>query len=182
MPEGSAIAIKLGEINYADNYTEAMQGLLRDFVTEKGLTPIYISITTPSSIVSKIFEAFDIKSEKIEFVDVVSSMMMSTSDEVRKNIIYVESPTMLEYVMLKTRYLIRKYTGKKIIVIIDSLNTLSIHNQYKTMIEFLHIFVNNLKSNGIYVVMLTMEGSEDKEKINDAINLVCEESITVREG
>jgi KaiC/GvpD/RAD55 family RecA-like ATPase len=182
MPEGSAIAIKLGEINYADNYTEAMQGLLRDFVTEKGLTPIYISITTPSSIVSKIFEAFDIKSEKIEFVDVVSSMMMSTSDEVSKNIIYVESPTMLEYVMLKTRYLIRKYTGKKIIVIIDSLNTLSIHNQYKTMIEFLHIFVNNLKSNGIYVVMLTMEGSEDKEKINDAINLVCEESITVREG
>jgi KaiC/GvpD/RAD55 family RecA-like ATPase len=180
--EGTAVAIKIGEINYADNFLSVMEAILKNYTVEKNLKPIYLSITTPASILMKIFEAFGIDVNNIIFVDVISNMMMSGNKDLLQNVIYVESPTMLEYIMLKVRYIIRKNPNVKLFVIIDSVNSLAIHNNYNIMIEFIHMLVNNLKGMGVYTALIAIDSGENVEQINNMLNLVCEETINVREG
>jgi len=95
--------------------------------------------------------------------------------------IYVESPTMLENLMLKVEYLIRRALGKKNLVILDNINSLAIHNNIKILSEFLHILVNNLRSKNTYTIIFSMQEYETEEMTN-MLNLVCDESMTLEDG
>jgi len=88
----------------------------------------------------------------------------------------VESPTMLENIMLKVEFLIRKHPDRSALVILDSINSLAIHNNTKILSEFLHILVNNLRSRGAYTVIFSMREYET-EDIRNMLVLVSDESI-----
>ncbi|HEY5538475.1 MAG TPA: hypothetical protein VIL58_02915, partial [Thermoplasmata archaeon] len=90
--------------------------------------------------------------------------------------IFVESPTMLENLMLKVEFLIRKHSDRRALVVLDSINSLAIHNNTKILSEFLHILVNNLRSRGAYTVIFSMQEYETDE-IRNMLVLVSDESI-----
>jgi archaellum biogenesis ATPase FlaH len=92
--------------------------------------------------------------------------------------IYVESPTMLENIMLKVEYLIRRTADRKNLVILDSINSLAIHNNTKILSEFLHILVNNLRAKEAYTIIFSMEEYET-EDIRNMLNLVSDETLQV---
>jgi KaiC/GvpD/RAD55 family RecA-like ATPase len=92
----------------------------------------------------------------------------------------VESPTMLENIMLKVEFLMRSIEGKKI-VLLDSINSLAIHNNTKILSEFLHIMVNNLRAKEAYTVILSVE-EQSTEEINNMLGLICDESLMFTEG
>ena len=95
--------------------------------------------------------------------------------------IYVESPTMLENLMLKVEYLIRKTKDRKNLIIIDSINSLAIHNNTKILSEFLHILVNNLRSKEAYTIIFSMMEYET-EDIRNMLVRVSDESMQLSEG
>ncbi len=85
---------------------------------------------------------------------------------------------MLENIMLKVEYLIRKTRDRNNVVVLDSINSLAIHNNTKILSEFLHILVNNLRSKKTYTVIFSMEQYETDD-IRNMMNLVCDETVTV---
>jgi len=175
LPEASAISLRLK----ADQYFDVIRGLLDVFAPSKDLESIYVTSTLPSRSIIDALEVLEINLDRIWFVDCISQMMMST-DERSPHAIYVESPTMLENLMLKVEFLIRKHRGKGVLVVIDSLNSLAIHNNTKTLSEFLHILVNNLRSRKAYTVIFSMQEYETEE-IANMLNLVCDESLRLEE-
>lgn len=175
LPESSAIALRMK----AEHYFDAIRGLLDNFAAKKGLDCIYVTSTIPSQSIVNALKVLEIDLTSIYFIDCISQIMMSvTSDQ--KHTIYVESPTMLENLMLKVEYLVRKTKGRNDLVILDSINSLSIHNNTKILSEFLHLLVNNLRAKKAYSVIFSMEEylSED---ITNMLNLVCDETIIAKE-
>jgi archaellum biogenesis ATPase FlaH len=83
---------------------------------------------------------------------------------------------MLENIMLKVEFLIRKLKDAECVVIIDSINSLAIHNNPKILSEFLHILINHLRSRNAYTVIFAME-EYATEEISNILNLVCDETI-----
>ncbi len=71
-------------------------------------------------------------------------------------IIYVESPTLLENVVLKVEYLMRKLEKGSKLVVVDSINSLAIHNDTKMLSEFLHVLISGLSPKGSYPVILSI--------------------------
>ena len=120
-----------------------------------------------------------VDSDWIFFVDAVSQFMMGSAAK-HEHAIYVESPTMLENVMIKVEFLIRKTKGNNHLVILDSINSMAIHNSTKMLSEFLHILVNNLRAKGAYTLIFSMEEYESEE-ITNMMNLVCDETISAAE-
>ncbi|UCD91614.1 MAG: hypothetical protein JSV43_05000 [Methanobacteriota archaeon] len=175
LPESSAIALRIR----ADNYFDTIRGILDSFGPSKNLDSIYVTSTIPSQSIVNALEVLEIDLEKIYFVDCVSQFMMDATSK-HDNAIYVESPTMLENVMLKVEYLIRKTIDRNDLVILDSINSLAIHNSTKILSEFLHMFVNNLRSKNAYALIFSMEEYESDE-IRNILNLVCDETISAAE-
>lgn len=173
LPEGSAVALRMG----ADQYFDSIRDILDIFAPQKELDALYVTSTIPSRSIIHALEVLEIPIDHIWFVDCISQMTMS-SRERHEHTIHVESPTMLENIMLKVEYLIRKTRDRGNVVVLDSINSLAIHNNTKILSEFLHILVSNLRSKNAYTIIFSMEQYETDE-IRHMMNLVCDETIPV---
>ena len=167
----SAVALHLK----ADQYFDAIQGMLDRFARKKDLEVVYVTSTIPSQSILNALEALEIPMEHIWFVDCISQIMMSQAKR-HPHAIVVESPTMLENIMLKVEFLLRKNPDRNALVVLDSINSLSIHNNTKILSEFLHILVNNLRARGAYTVIISMQEYETEE-IRNMLVLVSDETI-----
>ena len=173
LPEGSAVALRMG----ADSYFDTIRAILDIFAPKKELDALYVTSTIPSRSILNALEVLEIPLEHIWFVDCISQIMMSSAEK-HPHAIFVESPTMLENIMLKVEYLIRKSGDRGNVIVLDSINSLAIHNNTKILSEFLHILVNNLRSKHAYTLIYSMTQYET-EDIRNMMNLVCDETIAV---
>jgi hypothetical protein len=177
---GGTVALKLGAQEYADNYLAALGLTVRDLGGETNSHTIYVSVTNPASLVWSLLEALDIPSARLSFVDAISHLMMSY-ENVLPNASYVESPTMLEGIMLRIEFLLRRHPNQRNIVIIDSVNSLAVHNSADVLSEFFHILVNNLKTRSVLTVLFTTSGDEGAE-LDRILSLVVDEVYTLGGG
>jgi hypothetical protein len=177
---GGTVALKLGAKEYADNYLAALGLTVRDLGGESNAHTIYVSVTNPASLVWSLLQALDIPSARLSFVDAISHLMMSY-ENVLPNASYVESPTMLEGIMLRIEYLLRRHPGQRNVVIIDSVNSLAVHNSSDVLSEFFHILVNNLKTRSVLTVLFTTTDGEGTD-LDRILSLVVDESFTLGGG
>jgi len=173
LPEAAAVALRMK----AEHYFDVIRAMLDVFATKKSLDAIYVTSTIPSTSIINALDVLEIPLDHIWFVDCISQIMMSAGQK-HAHSIYVESPTMLENIMLKVEYLIRRTADRKNLVILDSINSLAIHNNTKILSEFLHILVNNLRAKEAYTIIFSMEEYET-EDIRNMLNLVSDETVQV---
>ncbi|MEM4100751.1 MAG: hypothetical protein QXI08_04780 [Thermoplasmata archaeon] len=158
-------------------YVDTIKLVMEEFTVKKNIYLIYISATIPSNSISNILEIYGIGENRVFYVDCISHLMMNIS-ELKKNAVYVESPTMLENIMLKTQYILKKNVKDIAVVVIDSINSLAIHNDMKILSEFLHLFVTLLRSRNSYLITLSIREQSNQE-INSIINFVSDEFLEV---
>ena len=163
-----------------ETYFDAIRGVVDIFATKKDLNVIYISAAIPSQSIIDVLTLLETKMDNIYFVDCVSHIMMGSTKR-HPNVYMVESPTMLENIMLKAEYLIKKGEGKPTVILLDSINALAIHNSPKILSEFVHIIINNMRAKNAYVVIFSIEGFSSDE-ISNMMNFVCDLNISMEEG
>ena len=161
-------------------YFSAIKGVV-DHANETGLECIYITATIPSTVIMEQLSSESIKTDNLNFIDCISFMVGSANDRESDQIIYVESPSMLENIMLKIDIWIKRLKGKNLMLLLDSVNTLSMHNDERLLSEFLHYVINNLRSRNIKTVILSVEG-QTPEDIETILRLVCDETLEAFEG
>jgi len=171
LPEASAIAMRIK----SDQYFDTIQGMLDRFATKKDLEVVYVTSTIPSQSIINALEVLEIPLDHIWFVDCISQIMMARAKRHPHSIV-VESPTMLENIMLKVEFLLGKQPDRGALVVLDSINSLAIHNNTKILSEFLHILVNNLRARGAYTVIFSMQEYETEE-IRNMLVIVSDETI-----
>ncbi len=171
LPDSSAVSLRLK----SDQYFDALQGMLDRFAIKRDMEVIYVTATIPSQSIISALEVLEIPMDHVWFVDCISQIMMSQAKR-HAHAIVVESPTMLENIMLKVEFLLRKHPDRSALVVLDSINSLAIHNNTKILSEFLHILVNNLRSRGAYTVIISMREYETEE-VRNMLVLVSDESI-----
>ncbi len=175
---GSAVALKLAPENYADNYLLALNATIQGGNVEVDGHTIYVSVTNPASLIWTIAQALDVPADRLSFVDAISHIMMDFRNPL-ENASYIESPRMLENIMLRVEYLLKKHPSKRPVVIIDSVNALAIHNPPALLSEFFHILLNNLKARQVLTVLLAVS-EESATFVDQILALTVDETIEVR--
>src|SRR5213596_1515164 len=171
LPEAAAVTLRMR----AEHYFDVIRALLDVFSIKKSLDAIYVTSTIPSASIINALEVLEIRLDHIWFVDCISQIMMS-QEKRHPHAIIVESPTMLENIMLQVEFLLRRVPERNALVVLDSINSLAIHNNTKILSEFLHILVNHLRSRGAYTVIFSMREYETDE-IRNMLVLVSDDSI-----
>ena len=175
MPPSAAISLQVG----VDYYLDAIRAVVDIYSSKRDVDVIYVTATISYQAISDILKALEIDSAKVHFVDCISHTMMGAALG-GSQVLFVESPTMLENIMLKTEYLLRKSKAKERLVLLDSVNSLAIHNSTYVLSEFLHIFVSSLRSKEVNTLILTVIEHTTPE-LNNIVNLVCDSVIRVKE-
>ncbi len=173
MEPGSAIALKVD----VDAYFEMITAIAEDYPKGRDMSMIYTTSTIPAETILNILDALDINRESIRFIDAVSYMTMGTTGRA-KGVTFVESPTMLEYIMLKVEFLLKKYPAEENTVIIDSINSLAIHNDNRILAEFLHILISNLRAYDCYSLIISV-AEQESEDIDNILAMVCDDFMEI---
>jgi archaellum biogenesis ATPase FlaH len=89
--------------------------------------------------------------------------------------IYIESPTILEKVLMSLE-VVRRESQKPLLVVVDSFNAFYLHNDYRTMSAFLQIMAHRLKNNGDVGVLLSLKEQGTVENEN-MMHLISERNL-----
>ncbi len=173
MEPGSAIALKVD----VDAYFEMVTAIAEEFPKGREMNLTYATSTIPAETIISILDALEIKRDNIHFIDAVSYMTMGSTGR-EKGVTFVESPTMLEYIMLKVEYLLKKFPAQENTVILDSINSLAIHNDNRILAEFLHILVSNLRAYDCYSLIISV-AEQESEDIDNILAMVCDDFMEV---
>jgi KaiC/GvpD/RAD55 family RecA-like ATPase len=161
-------------------YIDVLRGLVDNFMAPKKLQCIYITSTVPATTIQSTLEAMEIDLSGVAFVDTITQMMMGQAERGSDSIIYVESPTLLENVVLKVDYLNRRLKPGPKLVVVDSINSLAILNDPKMLSEFLHVLNASLSSREAYPVVLSIkEQDQTDSEVRKMLNLVCDQVIDI---
>jgi KaiC/GvpD/RAD55 family RecA-like ATPase len=177
LPGGSAVTLKLDPREYADHYFAVLNATLRDVGSETDAHTIYVTVTNPAAFVWSLAQALDVPQDRISFVDAISHIMMNYQNPL-PNATYIESPRALESIMLRVEYLLRRSPHPRSIVVIDSVNSLAIHNPPELLSEFFHILINTLKTRQVLTVVLETS-DEEASSVEAMLNLVVDETIDI---
>ncbi len=148
----SAIQVRCGNSNAFMVTASTMVPLMQMF--EMG--GVYISGSRSAIEMIEAFETIGIDVSHIQFIDLVSSGVLGGTDVDRTNIHFVDSPIMLESVLLRTLYLLRTTTLERNFVILDSVNSLAIYNEDRMLAEYLHTFINTFRQREVLSVILNV--------------------------
>ena len=122
---------------------------------------VYITAATPASILSKEIE---VELSEFYFVDMISQNIGGSTSDPRTS--YIESPTMLESVILNLDLVMRRLRTKKNFMILDSINNLSIHSNNKILEEFIHVVINKMKLKEVSCILFTVKEQTPDELTN----------------
>jgi KaiC/GvpD/RAD55 family RecA-like ATPase len=162
-------------------YFDVLRGLVDNFARAKGVQTVYITSAVPARTIQGTLEALEIDASGISFIDTISQMIMERLDRDNSSIIYVESPTVLENIVLKVDYLTRKLKPGPKLVVVDSINSLAIHNDAKMLSEFLHVLISGLSAKEAYPVILSMQ-EQLRPDVHEMLSLVCDRVINLNES
>ncbi|MGD0056579.1 MAG: hypothetical protein ABSB83_01835 [Methanomassiliicoccales archaeon] len=184
---GGTVASKLEEIGPSvsvaleigmDAYFDVVRGLTDNFAARKGLKCVYITSSVPSSTMLSALKMLEVDTKNIYFVDCISHLIAGNIGP-SENTIYIDNPTMLESIILKVDFLSRKLREGSMLVVLDSINSLAIHNDIKILSEFMQILLSSLKSKGAYPVIISVAG-QAKSELKEVIALVCDQVVPVQ--
>jgi hypothetical protein len=157
-----------------NNYFTAMKEVVRHTDNE-GLACVYLTSTIPSSVIREQLESEGLSIDHVHFVDCIS-YMVGTAPGDEESVVYVESPTMLETIMLRIQTVIMRLGDQSKLVFLDSINTLALHNDEKILGEFTHYLINSLRVREVPTVVLSIV-DQTPEDLEIILKLVCDEVI-----
>jgi len=138
----SAIQVRVG----TSNSELVIASMLQPLITEFGMRGVYICASRSATEVIQTMERVGIDTSGIQFIDSVSSGFIGGTEVPYTNIRFVDSPIMLESIMLQTLYHLGEKSDTGNFVILDSVNALSIYNEERMLAEYLHTFINTFRS------------------------------------
>jgi hypothetical protein len=145
-------------------------------VNTLGYGGVYISSTRPVSDIKLQMEASGIPTHDIKFVDSVVYLVGGKTDD--DDTAYVESPSMLETIMLRLDWQLKQIRSPEKFVFFDSMNGLTVYNEEKLLMEFIHVFANNMRLKDMFTVLIGVK-EQTPLKIDSTLRLNCDDTIDI---
>ena len=146
---GSSVQVRLSSSNAFAVTASTMIPLMQMF--EMG--GVYISASRGAVEIIQAFEAIGVDVSGIHFLDLVSSGVLGGTDVPYSNITFIDSPIMLESILLRTLYTLRTVNNQRNFVFLDSVNALAIYNDDRMLAEYLHTFINTFRQREVLSVI-----------------------------
>jgi archaellum biogenesis ATPase FlaH len=161
-----SVGIQVPENRHGDLQEAIFDSMCRNTHT----TWTYVTVSKTFDYLSKTFKE-GTRQTNIKFIDCISRA--AGISEAASNCIYVESPVMLEKIILE---ILNNFKGMKRdldkFIVIDSLSALMIYNDPEIIREFMSLVMNRSRSENIHVVSILVEEEMDSSKLiqlNDKI-------------
>ncbi|RLI63622.1 MAG: hypothetical protein DRO67_05450 [Candidatus Asgardarchaeum californiense] len=168
----------VGIIVPMNNYADLSEAIIDHMMNTKDDFWVYITITKSFDTIIKKFKSLS-DHKNIKFIDCISRAAGIVRSD--NNCIYVESPAMLEKILMEMINILHEIKDDlNKYIIIDSLSSLMIYNNPETVNEFFQHFINKTRAEDVHSISLVVE--EEMDEYINRIIFLNEKIIKVRES
>ncbi|MCK4365688.1 MAG: hypothetical protein KAW45_06530 [Thermoplasmatales archaeon] len=159
----------IGILLPGSNYSDLLQALFEYMQSKPEEAWVYVTVTKPYDTLAKQYE-YITDAKNIKFIDCISrSAGISTP---HPNCIYIESPTMLEKLILEIMNVFKEVDeSTKKYLVLDSLSNLIIYNEADIVTEFFYHIVTRTRARDIHTISLAIEEEGLEKHLNRLIYL-----------
>jgi hypothetical protein len=161
-----SVGIQVPENRHGDLLEALFESTCRNTHT----TWTFVTVSKTYDYLSKTFKE-GTRNTNVKFIDCISRAAGISDNS--PNCIYIESPAMLEKIILE---ILNNFKGMKRdldkYIVIDSLSALMIYNESEIIREFVSLLMNKSRAENIHVVSILVEEEMDSHKLiqlNDKI-------------
>jgi hypothetical protein len=149
----SSVQVRCG----ASNAFLVTASLIEPLITEFEMQGVYISASRGALELINTLNEIGVATEKVHFIDCVSSALLGGTESPFPNISFIDSPIMLESILLRTLYHLNTILGDSSkFVILDSVNALAIYNEDRMLAEYLHTLINTFRARDVLSVIMNV--------------------------
>jgi len=134
-----------------------------------------LSASRPYSNLISFYKKNNINTEKLFFLDCVSKSETKNKENI-SNVLYIENLSDLTHILISIDEIVKKIKSKYIVI--DSINTMLIHNKAEVFARFLHSLMTKLRLNLVNGLFISFEDEKNKE-IRAEIAQLCDKVIKV---
>ena len=159
------------------DHMEVVSSMLKVLIRDRKMGGVYISISRPYEYIMNAMAAVGLDSKDVYFVDCISKMA-GKSDSKADNIVFVENPSSLEEVSMYLDRMMSKVVSKNKFLFLDSIDSLLIYNNDKSVKEFTHYIINKVRLENTAGIILSIEKKEAEDLIKTLVPM-CDSEIKV---
>lgn len=167
----NAIAVNqsIGILLPGSNYQDLIQAMFERIKSKPDEAWVYLNVTKPFQNISNQLP-YVAELKNIRFIDCISRA--AGISKPTKNVIFVESPTMLEKIGLEIMNIFKEVDPKtKKYLVIDSLTNLIIYNDPEIVTEFFYHIINRTRARDIHTISLAVEEEGMESYLNRLVYL-----------
>ncbi len=151
-------------------YHEVNIFILKKLIQLKKFSGIYISLNRPFKNLVKYLKEKKIDTDKIFFIDCVSSFFGEA--KLAENCLFVPSPSRLTDIGIALDEAIRRMKNpSNKFLFLDSVSTLLIYNDLKVVAQFIHYLATKLRKFGVIGILMTVEKEIEERFLNFLIQI-----------
>jgi archaellum biogenesis ATPase FlaH len=150
--------------------------ILTNKLKEKG---IYVTVNRPFDSLNELLQKHKIKTKNIFFIDVITLTVVGEAKDV-PNCLFINSPNSLTELGVALGEAFKAMPEKKDrFIFFDSLSTLLIYNQSKSVTKFAHFLTGKMRQWKIKGVLISLQKNVD-EKLIAQVSQFCDKIIEVK--
>ncbi|MFH1053256.1 MAG: hypothetical protein V1740_02450 [Candidatus Woesearchaeota archaeon] len=159
----------------AEEYVKTNVQILSKLINQDKLYGIYVTVNRPYHNLVNILQKNNIKLDNLFIIDAITKSTGGEGEDV-KNCIFLDSPTNLTDITISLRQAIEILKDKKKFIFFDTLSTLLIYNNSKSVIKFAHFLTGRMREWETQGIILSIEKEMDEQLINQLIQF-CDEKV-----
>ena len=161
-----------------ENYYMTMLATVDHIKNSLLMKGIYVSAARSADKIRNQLKLEKIDTQGVFYVDTVALLSGTRTD--LKGVQMVESPAMLETILLKIKWFMRHIKDEKRFVFVDSINALAVYNESKLLCEFLHVLINLMGARDIMTILFSVEEQTPPEA-KQVLRLTSDDFLEVKE-
>ena len=168
----SAVQARCGTTNSFNVIASMLHPLLDTF----HMGGVYICASRGAEAIIEALVSIGIDVSSLYFIDCVSSSRASGTETDNPNIFHVDSPVMLESILLRTMFIMRTIVTERNFIFIDSVNALAIYNEDRLLNEYLHTVINTFRAREVLSLIVNVPDQTPTSVLAN-LELYCTDTI-----
>lgn len=160
----------------SDKLQKITLGILKYFVNKKKASCVYVTVAKPYKAIINILTANKINTKEIMFIDCITALSLGGDMQRAGNCIFCKPESLTNLSIALVNALKGLSQENERILVLDTLSTLMLYNQAKSISQFMHLLTFNLREMGVRSIVFTLEEDSDKAMISQ-ITQFCDKVI-----
>jgi len=173
LPEPFVVLFLASPIEYMAQNLE----LLREFVNNRSMAGIYITVNRPYASLVSLLKTEKIDTSRMFFIDLITKTLGDRPART-DNCIFMGSATNLTDLSVAISQAVSASADEKKFIFLDSLSTMLLYNEAGTISKFSHFLTSRLREWNVDGVFISLDTQSDKE-LTASLSQFCDRVVKV---